>query len=162
MNNMLDLFSVGMRHFCTYCWVIALLACSFFMLRIDDVPVVVTGHRVGTDNTLYPGQYNEGVFLIKRDLSRNCDVKINVNIQSRNRVWAGEVFSQNFSWQEVRWAEKTTPGQFIFPIKVPLDILPGEALLATKAEFKCYDNLFHKFTKATADISQLVPVTIGE
>lgn len=158
----LDPLSTFMRNFCAYCWVFGALTCSYFLLKIDDVPVQIQGYRIGADNVVYPGQYNEGLVLLKRNIKRDCDVRINVNIQSKDRVWGGNVFSQEFSHMEVRWAEKTTPGQFIFPLRIPLDIPPGTAILGTKAEFRCYDNPFHKFTKATADITQLLPITVSE
>lgn len=158
----LDPISSFMRNFCTYCWIVSALVCSFFLLKIDEVPVQVRGYRIGADNVVYPGQYNEGLILLKRDTKRDCDVRMNINIQSKDRVWGGKVFSQEFSYMEVRWAEKTTPGEFIFPLRIPKDIPQGPAMLGAKAEFKCYDNPFHKFTKATADLTQLIPITIGQ
>lgn len=158
----MHVLSSFMRNFCAYCWIIAALVCAYFLIKIDDVPVQIKGYRIGIDNIVYPGHYNEGLVLLKRDLSRDCDVKITVNIQSKDRVWGGKVFSQEFSFLEVRWAEKTTPGQFIFPLRVPKDIPVGPAMLGAKAEFKCYDNPFHKFSKATADLNQLIPITVGE
>lgn len=158
----LEPFSNFMRNFCAYCWLAGSLICAYFLYRIDDVPVQIQGYRIGADNIVYPGQPNEGLVLLKRNIKRDCDVRITINVQSKDRVWAGEVFSQQFSYMEVRWAEKTTPGQFIFPLRIPDDLPPGPAMLGAKAEFKCYDNPFHKFTKSTADITQLIPITVGE
>ncbi len=133
---------------------------AYYYCHASDVPVVVTGYRIGTDNIVNPGELIQGVVLVKRDPARNCRTQVTMPIQDSSGRWTGNVFELMVSGDAVFAAEKKTPGEFPFSFVAPKDLALGPAIIHASASFWCSDNPWHHVFPARLNVS--VPITVED